>query len=63
MSLRNWEIRDKYKNLVKRYDSEKDTVKKIQMRYKFIDWYGSHSYELTSAEQEYLQSCICPVIE
>lgn len=57
----NWEIRPKYYDLVKRYESEKDKAKKIQMKYKFIDWIKWYNSELTDAEIEYLQECICKV--
>lgn len=57
----SWEIRPQYFDLVKRYESEKDKAKKIQMKYKFIDWIKWYNSELTDAEKEYLQEYICKV--
>lgn len=57
----SWEIRPQYFDLVKRYESEKDKAKKIQMKYKFIDWIKCYNSELTDAEIEYLQEYICKV--
>ena len=56
-----WKIRQKYIDLIKRYENTKDLVKKIQMKYLFIEWInGSHNM-LTDAELEYLQKSICYV--
>lgn len=57
----SWEIRPQYFDLVKRYENEKDQAKKIQMKYKFINWLYGNSSSLTDAEIEYLQECICKV--
>ena len=54
-------IRQQYKNLVKRYENEKDLARKIEMKHKFIHWIKYYSSELTNAEIEYLQECICRV--
>ena len=56
-----WKIRPQYISLVKRYDNEKDTAKKIEMKHKFMLWLSCNTHNLTDAEVEYLQSCICPV--
>ena len=57
----NYVIRPKYKELVKRYENEKDLAKKIEMKHKFRHWISYFSSELTDAEIEYLQTCICRV--
>jgi len=57
----NYVIRPKYIDLVKRYESEKDQVVKIQWKYKFIDWIKLYQSQLTDAELEYLQTKICKV--
>ena len=54
-------IRPKYIDLVKRYESEKDQVVKIQWKYKFVDWIKLYQSQLTDAELEYLQTKICKV--
>lgn len=61
MNVPQWEIRPQYISMVKRYQSEQDIIKKIEMKHKFINWLQVYSCELTDAEKEYLQSCICPV--
>lgn len=58
-----WEIRQKYIDMVNRYDTEKNAAKKTSMKYKFIDWFIGNSSSLTDAEQEYLQKSICYIIE
>lgn len=57
----NYSIREKFVKMVKRYENEKDLKTKIQMKYKFIDWIKTYQCELTDAEIEYLQACICKV--
>lgn len=57
----NYVIRPKYIDLVKRYESEKDQVVKIQWKYKFVDWIKLYQSQLTDAELEYLQTKICKV--
>jgi hypothetical protein len=47
--------------MVKRYENEKDTAKKIEMKHKFTEWISVNSSILTDAEIEYLQANICPV--
>ena len=59
MNTPKWKIRPQYISLVKRYDNEKDLAKKIEMKHKFMSWLNTNN--LTDAEIEYLQSCICPV--
>lgn len=54
-------IRQKYKDLVKRYESEKDLATKIEMKHRFIHWMKLSYGELTDAEIEYLQTFICRV--
>ncbi len=61
MNVPQWEIRPQYISMVNRYRSEQDTIKKIEMKHKFISWLQVYSCELTDAEKEYLQTCICPV--
>ena len=56
-----WMIRPQYENMVKRYENEKDLARKIEMKYKFIQWISCNSSSLTDAEIEYLQSKICKV--
>lgn len=63
MRRASWEIDSKYKGMVLRYEHETDADEKIQMKYKFIDWYQVNEYRLTDAEREYLQLHICPVID
>ena len=36
MTPYNWEIRQKYIDMVRRYDNTKDLAQKTQMKYKFI---------------------------
>ncbi len=47
--------------MVKRYENTKDLAKKIQMKYKFMDWIINAKFSLTDAELEYLQQSICYV--
>ncbi len=47
--------------MVKRYENTKDLAKKIQMKYKFIEWISGNHNMLTDAELEYLQKSICYV--
>ena len=47
--------------MVKRYENTKDLAKKIQKKYKFIDWIINAKFSLTDAELEYLQQSICYV--
>ena len=54
-------IRQEYIDMVKRYESIKDLAKKIQMKYKFMDWIINARFSLTDAELEYLQQSICYV--
>lgn len=54
-------IRQKYKDLVKRYENEKDLATKIEMKHRFIHWMKIYYVELTDAEIEYLQTFICKV--
>ena len=57
----NWEIRPQYISMVKRYENEKNTIKKIEMKHKFISWISGNHSQLSDAEIEYLQTSICPV--
>jgi len=59
--IHNYSIREKFVKMVKRYENENDLKTKIQMKYKFIDWLKLYQDELTDAEIEYLQACICKV--
>lgn len=61
MIPQKWMIRPKYIEMVKRYDNTKDLAKKIQMKYKFIEWISGNHNMLTDAELEYLQKSICYV--
>ena len=61
MNTPNWKIRPQYISMVNRYENEKDLKMKIEMKHKFVDWIKVNSCNLTDAEIEYLQSCICPV--
>lgn len=61
MTQKKWEIRQKYIEMVKRYDNTKDLAKKTQMKYKFIEWICEYRNKLTEAELEYLQKSICYV--
>lgn len=54
-------IRQKYIDMVKRYEKTKDLAKKIQMNYEFMDWIINARFSLTDAELEYLQQSICYV--
>jgi hypothetical protein len=54
-------IRQRYIDMVKRYENTKDLAKKIQKKYKFIDWIINAKFSLTDAELEYLQQSICYV--
>ena len=61
MNVPQWEIRPQYISMVKRYQSELDVAKKIEMKHKFISWISANHNGLTDAEIEYLQASICPV--
>ena len=61
MLLHKWKIRQKYIDMVKRYDNTKDLAEKIQKKYKFIEWINGNHNMLTDAELEYLQKAICYV--
>ncbi len=58
MIPQKWMIRPKYIEMVKRYENTKDLAKKIQMKYKFIEWISGNHNMLTDAELEYLQKSI-----
>ena len=57
--IKTWEDFAEKENIP--YENEKDKAKKIQMKYKFIDWIKWYNSELTDAEIEYLQEYICKV--
>ena len=57
----SYEIDPKYVELVKRYEKDKNPLTKIQKKHKFIQWIKIYQSELTDAEIEYLQECICKV--
>lgn len=59
MTSQKWIIRQKYIDMVKRYENTKDLAKKIQMKYMFIEWINCNHNMLTDAELEYLQKSIC----
>ena len=61
MTTPKWKIRPQYISMVKRYENEKDAVKKIEMKHKFVSWISANHNSLTDAEIEYLQASICPV--
>lgn len=61
MRPQKWKIRQKYIDMVKRYENARDLAKKIQMKYKFIEWISGNHNQLTEAELEYLQESICYV--
>jgi hypothetical protein len=61
MTLHKWEIRQKYIDMVRRYENTKDLAHKTQMKYKFIEWINGYHNMLTDAELEYLQKSICYV--
>ena len=61
MTPQKWEIRQKYVEMVKRYDNAKDLAIKTQMKHKFIEWIKGNHNMLTDAEVEYLQKSICYV--
>ena len=61
MTTPQWTIRQKYIDMVRRYESTKDLAKKIQMKYKFVEWISGNHNMLTDAELEYLQKAICYV--
>ena len=61
MTTPQWTIRQKYIDMVRRYESTKDLAKKIQMKYKFVEWISGNHNMLTDAELEYLQKSICYV--
>ena len=61
MMPQKWIIRPKYIEMVKRYENVKDLAKKIQMKYKYIEWISGNHNILTDAELEYLQKSICYV--
>lgn len=54
-------IRPKYIKLVERYVKDNNPLTKIQKKHKFIHWLKIYQSELTDAEKEYLQECICKV--
>lgn len=54
-------IRQKYIDMVKRYENTKELAQKIQKKYKFIEWIINAKFSLTDAELEYLQQSICYV--
>ena len=56
-----WKIRPQYVAMAKRYEAERNTAKRIEMKHKFILWISTHHNQLTDAEIEYLQAEICPV--
>ena len=56
--MNQWEIREKYIEMVNRYEDEKNFAKKIQMKHKFIDWMITNYNSLTEAEIEYLEKSI-----
>lgn len=51
-------IRQKYIDMVERYQSMSNKMTKIQSKYKFVSWFKTHHYLLTDAEREYLQESI-----
>jgi hypothetical protein len=57
----SYEIDQKYVDLVKRYEKDKNPKTKIQKKHKFIHWIKLYQSELTDAEIEYLQEGICKV--
>lgn len=61
--MNRWDIRAKYIEMVHRYESEKNIVVKLQMKYKFIDWMRCNYTQLTEAEVEYLEKSITYVDE
>lgn len=61
MKPAKWKIRQKYIDMVKRYEDTKDLAIKIQWKHMFIDWIIDNHYTLTNAELEYLQKSICYV--
>lgn len=61
--LNKWEIRPECINMVMDYENEKDLAKKVQTKYKFIEWMRENYHKLTDAEIEYLQKGICFVEE
>lgn len=61
MNVERWKIRPKYHDMVMRYQSETNIAKRIEMKYRFVQWLSENYYSLTEAEIEYLQTCICIV--
>ena len=61
MKQPQWIIRQKYIDMVKRYESTKDLAMKIQMKHMFVEWIIGNHNMLTDAELEYLQKSICYV--
>ena len=61
MKTEPWIIRPQYISMVKRYEDEKNLAKKTEMKHKFLAWMTEHHTELTDAELDYLQACICIV--
>lgn len=57
--MKSWEIRPEYIKMVGRYNNEANGLKKIQMKYKFIEWMKCNHYQMTDAEKEYLTASIC----
>ncbi len=58
---KQWQIDKKYKDLVNRYKNETNTARKIEMKYKYIEWMKVYSCELTEAEIEFLEKEIAYV--
>ena len=61
MKPAKWIIRQKYIDMVKRYEDTKDLAMRIQWKHMFIDWIINNQNTLTNAELEYLQKSICYV--
>ena len=61
MKPAKWIIRQKYIDMIKRYDNAKELAVKVQMKHKFIEWLRCNHNNLTDAELEYLQESICYV--
>lgn len=57
--MEQWNIRQKYIDMVERYNAEKNSsATKTMMKYKFRDWIIENQCMLTEAEREYLQQNI-----
>lgn len=63
MAKDNSLIDQRYVDMVGRYQKESDLKTKIQMKYRFIHWFSIKREDLTDAESEYLQTCICSVYD